>query len=83
LYSLSDAFLRTAIGLPRQPITPFRAATMTMQIAVLVGAVLQDFRDGQRSALVVVESILSPAGGSTSLALVPKPILEARDLCPC
>ena len=55
---------------------------MTMQIAVLVGAVLQDFRDGQRSALVV-ESVLSPAGGSTSLALVPKPILEARDLCPC
>jgi hypothetical protein len=56
---------------------------MTMQIAVLVGAVLQDFRDGQRSALVVVGSILSPAGGSTSPALVPKPILEARDLCPC
>jgi len=55
---------------------------MTMQIAVLVGAVLQDFRDGQRSALVV-GSILSPAGGSTSPALVPKLILEARDLCPC
>ena len=56
---------------------------MTMQIAVLVGTVLQDFRDGQRSALVVVGSILSPAGGSTSPALVPKLILEARDLCPC
>jgi len=54
---------------------------MTMQIAVLVGTVLQDFRDGQRSALVVVGSILSPAGGSTSPALVPKLILEARDLC--
>ena len=70
------------MGLPRPPITPVRAATMTMQIAVLVGAVLQDFRDGQRSALVV-GSILSPAGGSTSPALVPKLILEARDLCPC
>jgi hypothetical protein len=55
---------------------------MTMQKAVLVGAVLQDLRDGQRSALVVVGSILSPTDGSTSLALVPKPILEARDLCP-
>ena len=56
---------------------------MTMQIAVLVGAVLQDFREGQRSALVV-GSVLSPAlGGSTSPALVPKLILEARDLCPC
>ena len=56
---------------------------MTMQIAVLVGAVLQDFRDGQRSALVVGGSVPSPAGGSTSPPLVPKLIREARDLCPC
>jgi hypothetical protein len=79
-YSFSDTFLRTAIGPPKQPITPVRAATMTMQIAVLGGAVLQDFRDGQR-----------PRGGGEHplprqrkhvAALVPKLILEAPKLGP-
>jgi hypothetical protein len=38
---------------------------MTMQTAVLVGAVLQDFYDGQRGVLLDVGSVLSSAGGST------------------
>jgi hypothetical protein len=48
-----------------------------------VGTVLQDLREGRRGALLDARSVVSAAGGrSPPLALVPKPILEAPELCP-
>jgi hypothetical protein len=53
---------------------------MTMQIAVLGEAVLQDFRDGRRGVLLDVGSFLSPAGGgSPALSLAPE-LLQAPEL---
>jgi hypothetical protein len=52
-----------------------------LQITVLVGAVLQDLRDGRRGAFMDLGSALSPAlGGSPAQALAPEFILEAPEL---
>jgi hypothetical protein len=48
-----------------------------------VGTVFQDFRDERRSTLLDTGSVFSPvADGTPTLALAPKRILEASELCP-
>ena len=69
--------------LTSRAVTTDVAAELQLQIAVLVGTVLQDFRDGRRSALLDTGSVRSPAtGGSPALALAPELVLEASELSP-
>ena len=46
-----------------------------------MGAILQDLRDGQRSVLLDIGSVLLPAGGgSPTLSLASEFVLEAPEL---
>jgi hypothetical protein len=55
---------------------------LKLQITVLIGAVLQDFRDGRSGTFMDLGSTLSPAlGGSPALALAAE-LLQAPELCP-